>query len=160
MIIRLIFITVPLLLCACASTTYKKPPMNDPSDDASIKLAIAATDISHSMREVARVEKVLYRPAKDTVLKIPSSHNLQARATVDWSGPIEELTSRIAKAAHYRLQTLGREPSVPVLINLNYRDKSLAELLRDIDYQAGKRASIYVYPNKQVVELRYAKFYS
>lgn len=159
MIIRLIFISVPLLLCACASTTYKKPPMNNPSDDASIKLARAATDISHSMREVARVEKVLYAP-KDTVLKIPSSHNLQTRATVDWSGPIEELTARIAKAAHYRLQTLGQEPSVPVLISLDYRDKSLAELLRDIDYQAGKRASIYVYPNKQVVELRYAKFYS
>lgn len=151
---------MPLLLMACAPATYKKPPMNDPSDDASIKLAKAATEISHSMMDVARVEKVMHEPMTDNVLKIPSAHNLQARATVDWSGPIEELTARIAKAAHYQLRILGQAPAIPVLISLDSRDESLAQLLRDIDYQAGQRASIYVFPNRQIVELRYAKLYS
>ena len=74
--------------------------------------------------------------------------------------PIEELTARIAKAAHFRLRILGKSPSIPVLISINAKDKSLAEILRDIDYQAGKKANIHVYPNSQVVELRYAKIYS
>ena len=134
--------------------------MNAPSDDASIKLARAATDISHSMRDIARVEKVVIPPKQDNVLTIPNAFNLQTRATVDWSGPIEELTSRIAKAAHYQLRILGQEPSVPLLISMDARDESLGEILRNIDYQAGKRASIHVYPNTQVIELRYAKFYS
>lgn len=159
MIKRLIFLIVPLLLIACAPATYKKPPMNDPSDDASIKLAKAATEISHSMLDVARVEKVMHPPVSDNVLKIPNAHNLQARATVDWSGPIEELTARIAKAAHYQMRILGQTPAIPILISLDSRDESLAELLRDIDYQAGARAFIHVFPNRQVVELRYAKFY-
>lgn len=156
----LLFI-VSLLLASCKTTgLFKKPPINDPSDDASIKLAEAATSISDSIHEMARVEKVIYPPNKDNTLTIPNAYNLQARASVDWSGPIEELTQRIAKAGHFRLRVLGKEPAIPVLININSKDESLAEILRDIDYQAGKKANIHVYPNSQVVELRYAKIYS
>lgn len=148
------------LIAGCATGNYKKPPYNAPSDDASIKLAEAANSVSDSMLQMARVEKVIRPPGKDNSLTIPNAYNLQARASVDWAGPIGELTSRIAKAAHYRVRVLGKEPAVPVLISINIQDESLAEILRDIDYQAGKKAYIHVYPNSQVVELRYAKIYS
>ena len=155
----MLFITTALL-AGCGSTAmYKKPPYNAPSDDASIKLAEAANSVSDSMLEMARVEKVIRPPNKDNILTIPNSYNLQARASVDWSGPIEEVTARVAKAAHFRIRVLGKEPAVPVLVSLNSKDQSLAEILRDIDYQAGKKAFIHVYPNSQVVELRYAKLY-
>lgn len=152
-------ITASILLASCGGT-YKKPPINDPSDDASIKLAEAASSVSDSMLEMAKVEKVISPPNKDNILTIPNSYSLQARASVDWAGPIEELTARIAKAAHFRIRVLGKEPAVPVLISISIKDASLAEILRDIDYQAGIKASIHVYPNSQVVELRYAKIYS
>lgn len=156
------FVTVFIisaLLIGCAGT-FRKPPINNPSDDATIKLAEAAVSVSDSMLEMARIEKVIIPPGKDNTLTIPNAYNLQARASVDWSGPIEELTARIAKAAHYRIRVLGKVPSIPILISLSIKDKSLAEILRDIDYQAGKKANIHVYPNSQVVELRYAKIYS
>ncbi|KTD79277.1 type IVB secretion system lipoprotein DotD [Legionella waltersii] len=148
-----------LLLSSCV-TTFKKPPVNNASDDATIKLAEAAVSVSDSMLEMAKVEKVITPPSKDNTLTIPNAFNLQARASVDWSGPIEELTARVAKAAHYKIRVLGKAPSIPVLISLSTKDESLAEILRDIDYQAGKKADIHVYPNSQVVELRYAKIYS
>lgn len=150
---------VPILLAGCAGT-YRKPPHNNPSDDASIKLAEAANSVSDSMLRMARIEKVITPPHKDNTLTIPNAYNLQTRASVDWSGPIAELTARIAKAAHFRLRVLGKEPAIPVLISLDIEDESLAEILRDIDYQAGQKAYIHVYPNSQVVELRYAKIYS
>jgi len=150
---------ISALLAGCHAT-FKKPPMNNPSDDASIKLAEAAVSVSDSMLEMAKVEKVIIPQNKDNTLTIPNAYNLQARASVDWSGPIEELTARIAKAAHFKLRILGKPPAVPVLISLSIKDESLAEILRNIDYQAGKKAYIYVYPNSQVVELRYAKIYS
>lgn len=147
------------LLSGCTGT-FRKPPVNNPSDDATIKLAEAAVSVSDSMLEMAKVEKIITPPHRDNTLTIPNAYNMQARASVDWSGPIEELTARISKAAHYKLRILGQAPSVPVLISLNIKDESLAEILRDIDYQAGKKAYIHVYPNSQVVELRYAKIYS
>lgn len=157
----IIAIIFSALLSGCAGPgLFIKPPVNDPSDDASIKLAEAATSVSDSMLEMARVEKTIRPPSRDNTLTIPNAYNLQARASVDWSGPIEELTARIAKAAHFRIRVLGKEPAVPVLISLTSKDESLAEILRDIDYQAGRKANIHVYPNSQVVELRYAKIYS
>lgn len=156
----IVLLFASLLLAGCASTTYKKPPYNAPSDDASIKLAEAANSVSDSMLAMARVEKVITPPSKDNTLTIPNTYNLQAKASVDWSGPITEITERIANAGHFRLRVLGQPPAIPILISLNLKDESLAEILRDIDYQAGAKANIYVYPNSQVVELRYAKTYS
>ncbi|KTD19665.1 type IVB secretion system lipoprotein DotD [Legionella londiniensis] len=147
-------------LTACGTATFKKPPHNEPSDDATIKLAEAASSVSDSMLEMVRVEKIITPPKKDNILTIPSAYNLQARASVDWSGPIEELALRIAKAAHYRLRVLGKAPAIPVLVSLNVQDESLAEILRNIDYQAGNKAYIHVYSNSQIIELRYAKLYS
>ena len=147
-------------IVACTPITYKKPPYNAPSDDATIKLAEAATSVSSSMLEMARVEKVVIPPNVDNIQTIPSAQNLLTRASIDWSGPIGDLTERLAKAANYKLRVLGHPPPIPVLISLNTKDRALAEILRDVDYQAGKKASIHVYPNSQVVELRYAKTYS
>ena len=151
---------ISVLLAGCVTPTYKKPPVNAPSDDASIKLAEAANSVSDSMMQMARIEKVITPPSKDNTLTIPNAYNLQTRASVDWSGPIAELTERIATAAHFHLRILGQKPSVPILISLDLKDQSLAEILRNIDYQAGKKAYIHVYPNSQVVELRYANTYS
>jgi len=157
---RIIVISLCTFLVACNPVTYKKPPHNDPSDDASIKLAEAANSVSDSMLEMARVEKVVMPPNVDNVQTIPATKALLTHASVDWAGPIGELTERIAKAAHYKVRTLGQPPSIPVLISLNAKDRPLADILRDIDYQAGQKASIHVYPNNQVIELRYAKVYS
>ena len=149
-----------ILFVGCTSATYKKPPANAPSDDASIKLAEAANSVSDSMLEMARIEKVVTPPGNDNTLTIPNAYNLQARASVDWSGPIGELTARIAKAANFKMRVLGQPPAIPILISLDLKDRTLAEILRNIDYQAGKKAYLHVYPNSQIVELRYVNTYS
>ncbi len=156
----LLLFTLATLLSACTPVTYKKPPYNAPSNDATIKLAEAATSVSNSMLEVARVEKVVTPPKVDNLQTIPNTRSLLAHASVDWSGPIGELAERLAHAAVLRLRVLGHAPAIPVLVSLNHADRSIAELLRDIDYQAGSKASLHVYPNSKVVELRYAKTYS
>jgi defect-in-organelle-trafficking protein DotD len=156
-IITLIIASILLSACRGSSMALMKPPLNKPSDDASIKLAEAASSVSDSMLEMAQVEKVIYYSAKKpTLVNIPNAFNLQTRASIDWSGPIEELTSRISQAAHYHFRVLGRVPAIPVLISIQARDDSLAAILRNIDYQAGQKAFIRVYPHEQVVELRYA----
>jgi defect-in-organelle-trafficking protein DotD len=147
------------LLCGCTSL-FKKPPVNEPTNDADIRLAEAASSISSSMAEMAQVEKIVTPKHKGNRSTIPNSYNLQTRASVDWAGPIEELTARVAKAAGYHLSVMGKEPSLPILISLNVKDESLVEILRNIDYQAGKRAFIHAYPDRQLIELRYAQNYT
>lgn len=149
-----------IILSACSTVTYKRPPINNPSDDASIKLAEAANSVSDSMMQMAKTEKILTPPQTDNALNIPYTNNLNAHASVDWSGPIGELTQRVAEAANYKLRVIGNEPAIPVLVNVNLKDYSLGDILRNIDYQAANKASIHVYPHSKVVELRYANLYS
>lgn len=155
----IVFFCAVALITGCATNKYRKPPYNAPTDDASIKLAEAANSVSDSMLQMAKTEKVLTPPNQDNVLTIPSAYPLQTHASVDWSGPIAEVTMRVAKAAHYHTRIIGQTPAIPILISLDMQDKSLAEILRNIDYQAGPKAFIHVYPNSQVVELRYANNY-
>ncbi len=158
--IKLLTLVLSLCVIGCMPPLYKKPPYNDPSDDATIKLAEAANSVSDSMMSMAKTEKILSIPNSDNTLTIPNGSGLETHASVDWSGPIEELTGKIASAAHYRLRILGQAPAIPVLISVNLKDSSLGDILRNIDYQAGNKASIHVYPKNQVVELRYANLYS
>ncbi|HAF87666.1 MAG TPA: hypothetical protein DCG13_03795 [Legionellales bacterium] len=157
----MLLMAISLMLGSCSHHgVLMKPPINQPSSDASIKLAEAASSISESMYEIAKVEKVIYPEHKGNSKNIPNTYALQTRASVDWASPVEELTKKIAHAAHYRFRVLGQEPAIPVLVSLSVKDQNLADILRNIDYQAGSKAMLRVYPKTQVVELRYAKIYS
>lgn len=156
--LKLISIFSTFLLCACGAkhTIEKRPPQNAPSTDASIKLAEAANSVSRSLIELAKIEKES-KPAKSKNLVDPNAYNLKARASVDWSGPIEELLQRLSKVSYYRLRVLGTPPAIPVLVNISSHDQLLSDIFRNIDYLAGDKADIKIYPGNKIVELRYAK---
>jgi defect in organelle trafficking protein DotD len=145
------------IICSgCAETTVREYRYHSPSDDASIKLAEAATSVHRSMLEVARIEKVVIPKSKDNILTIPNVKALQMPVSLDWSGPIAEITRRLALIADFKYRELGHAPAIPVLVAIKAREKTLADVLRNLDYQALTKASIYVYPEDKVVELRYA----
>ena len=149
-------VAAALLLSACTSMTTKKPPRNAPSDDATIQLSESAHAVSDSLSELAEIEAATL-PPQNKALPQPFDYSLQTRASLDWSGPIEPLVAKIAAAAHYQIRVLGHEPAVPVLISIAAEEKTLGEILRDADFQAGEKAHIVVYSPQKIIELRYAK---
>ena len=80
---------------------------------------------------------------------------LGGQVSVDWNGPVEPILSQITKAAHYKLTILGTEPSIPVLVSVNQRNKTLANLVRNITYQVVHKATIKIFPRSKTIELRY-----
>jgi defect-in-organelle-trafficking protein DotD len=138
--------------------TFKKPPMNAPSDDASVRLVEAASSVSSSLNDLAEIEAASTPPGT-TGKPLPESESyaLQSKASIDWSGPIEPLLERIARISGFRLSVLGKEPAIPVLVSLSAKNITLTEMLRDAALQAGKKADVLVYSNRGIIELRYAK---
>lgn len=138
--------------------TTKKPPMNAPSDDASVRLVEAASSVSNSLNELAQIEAASTPPAAvGKPLPESESYALQSKASVDWSGPIEPLLERIARMSNFQLRVLGKEPPIPVLVSLSAKNITLAQMLRDAALQAGNKADVLVYSNSRIIELRYAK---
>lgn len=156
----LIFLLVLLVGCKSEKLpdVYKKPPMNAPSDDASMRLVEAASSVSNSMSELAAIEAAATPPIS-TGMPLPESENyaLQSKASVDWSGPIEPLLDRIARLTGFRLRVLGKVPAIPVLVSISAHNKSYADILRDAALQAGNKANVIIYSSGRIIELRYAK---
>ena len=75
--------------------------------------------------------------------------------SIDFNGTLDDVMKNIAKMSNYSLKTIGTPPSIPVIINLTEKNKVLADILRNVSYQAAKQATIKVYPNKKIIELRY-----
>lgn len=147
-----------LILTGCSQkTSLEKPPVNAPSADAGIKLAEAANSVSSSLIELARIEKVTKKDKGKNKLVNVNSYNLEAKASVDWSGPVEELVKRLATASFYKLRVLGKAPAIPVLVSVSAHNKTLVNILRNIDYQIGNKADLRVYTARKTIELRYAK---
>lgn len=139
-------------LSACA--VHHVTPAPPPSDDATIKLAEAATSVSKSLHELARIQAAATVPLAK--LADPADFGIRGVASIDWVGPVGPLLERLAKASHFTLRVLGRPPAVPIIVTIDAKDAPLADLIQDIDFQVTGKASVKVYPNSQVIELSYA----
>ena len=142
-----------LLLAGCAPKMPEPPPPNTMEaslSEASYSVSRSITSLSEAA-EAARPIRLLEPPLS------PAAYGMGKTATIDWSGPVEPVTKEIAHATGYHLRVLGRAPAIPVMVSVYDRNRMIGDILRDIGYQCGRRASIVVFPESQVIELRYAK---
>lgn len=143
---------VIFLLTGCMP--QPKPPKLDSN---TISLAEASYNVSRSIVNLSEVAQAAHPLPNLDEAPSPASYGMGALTSIDWSGPVEPLVKQIANAANYRLRVLGRAPAIPVLVSVYNKNIVLADALRDVGYQCGRRATITVYPDSRVIELRYAK---
>lgn len=144
-----------LLLTACAAPGRVDHQMVASPDPVSLRLASAVDRASAALQTLASVEQA--RNPAVAVQAIPyAPQELRRTVTVDWVGPIDPITRRLAERAGYRFQVSGDVPPAPVVVTVQAKQKSVVEVLRDVGLQAGTRANIIVDPDQRLVELHYA----
>jgi defect-in-organelle-trafficking protein DotD len=143
-----------LILCACAAPRQPKGYDISPSRAS---LAEASYAVSRSIVDLAEVAQAAHPLPALAPPPNPATYGMAGLTTVDWSGPIEPLLKQIAIASNYCLRVLGTPPAIPVLVTVYKKNAMLGDVLRDVGYQGGRRASVVVYPDGHVIELRYAK---
>lgn len=141
-----------LALCACAT-----PPPREAPDNSSSSLAEASYAVSRSIVSLSETAQAAHPLPNLDPGPSPASYGMAGLTSVDWSGPVEPLVRQLAKAANYRVRVLGRSPAIPVLVSVYDKNMMLADIIRDVGYQCGRRATIVVYPDSRIIELRYAK---
>ncbi len=140
-------------LSACVTQTPPSPKTN--STERS--LAEASYSVSRSIVSLSETAQAAHPLPDLAPSPSPDSYGMGGLTSVDWSGPVEPLVKQLANAANYRVRVLGTAPGIPVLVSVYDRNMMLADILRDVGYQCGRRAAVVVYPESRVVELRYAK---
>jgi defect in organelle trafficking protein DotD len=146
-------IVLPLALSACTPTAPKT--FDTSENDAS--LAEASYSVSRSLVDLAETAQAAHPLPKLAPPPSPASYGMGMPTSIDWSGPVEPLLKQVARTADYRLRTLGTPPGIPVIVTVYTKNQMLGDVLRDIGYQCGRRASVVIFPESRVIELRYAK---
>jgi len=149
-------LSIAILLTGCAQGMNQTVLGPLPPDKATIKLAEAASSATHSLSELEAIEKTR-TPKYRKHLPNPTTPGMTDMVSIDWSGPIRPLLEHIAKASHYKFHVLGRGPAIPVIVSMLAKNVPLSDVLRDADYQAGRKAFVFVSPSRRTIELRYAE---
>lgn len=145
-------LSLTLLLSACSSA-----PSQTAMDNPSNSLAEASYSVSRSIVDLSEMAQAAHPMPQLASPPNPASYGMAGLMSVDWSGPAEPLVRQIAKATNYRVRVLGTAPAIPVLVAVYDKNRMAADVLRDVGYQCGRRASVVVFPESRVIELRYAK---
>lgn len=143
-----------LLLCACATPPA---PEGYNVNKTQASLAEASYTVSRDISDLAETAEAAHPLPDLAPPPAPASYGMGGQTTIDWSGPVEPLVNQIARASDYRVRVLGTPPAIPVLVTIYSKNQMLGDILRDVGYQCGRRASVVVFPNSRVIELRYAK---
>lgn len=81
---------------------------------------------------------------------------LETPVTVEWTGPLAPLISRIATMGGYRFRVTGKPPAVPVVVDIDATNEPLVEILRNAGQQGAARAGVVIDVGHRVIEVRYA----
>lgn len=147
-----------LALYGCASS--QKPIIysySQHADNANVQtqLTEAAISVSNSLAELAAIEKSRQPHPMLPPPPNPASIGMAELASVNWTGPVDLLIQRLAKASHYKFRAIGHKPPIPVIVSINGTNLPLADILRDVSYQVEKQADVLIYPSRRIIELRY-----
>lgn len=145
------FLSLALIACT------PKPPIGSPLDTTDASLAEASFAVSRSISSLSETAQAAHPLPRLDPPPNPASYGMAGLTSIDWSGPVEPLVRQMAKASGYRLRVLGTEPAIPVLVTVYDKNMMLADILRDVGFQCGRRATVVIYPDARVIELRYAK---
>ncbi|MES2212283.1 MAG: DotD/TraH family lipoprotein [Pseudomonadota bacterium] len=118
-------------------------------------LLATAAAIDRSLRTLEAYEYAAKPQLLDAEHLMRQDERLARAVSLDWSGPIEPLLEKIVDMSDYRLRILGARPVIPVMVNVSTSAAKLAELIKDLGLQSGKRADLVVFPDAHIIELRY-----
>lgn len=76
--------------------------------------------------------------------------------SLTWTGPIEQITRTLAEMAGLIYETSGKEPPLPIIVQVDAHQQPVGKILQDIGLQAGRRADIIVDTLNRTLDLRYA----
>ncbi|MES2728892.1 MAG: DotD/TraH family lipoprotein [Pseudomonadota bacterium] len=153
----LIVLTAALALGGCQANPVRinNPQLVAEPDKVSALLAQAADRSSRAMENLAAIEQTRTpRVNMATPSDLPAE--LQRGATVNWVGPVENVTKMMADRASYGFSVSGDAPPAPIVVTVDMENAPIFDILKSIGLQMGNRGDVSVDASTKTIELNYA----
>lgn len=141
-----------LALAGCASQ-----PKVDPAAEADGRVLQELS--AHAQRASLSMQRLAAMKGANDSVALPDPANfpgMEKPVTISWSGPIEQLTRKIAEESGYSyLGTIGARPATPVSVAISVVDTPAIYILMDAGAQIGSAADLVVNPEKKTVLVKY-----
>lgn len=148
-------VSVLLVLAGCGTPVRNDPQIVAGPDKVSALLAEAADRASVALETLAAVEQA--RTPEASIAPVDNAPQELMRAiTVNWIGPVEPITKKLADRAGYAFQTVGNAPPAAIVVSVDVNNKPVIEVLRSIGLQLGVRGDVRVDAEQKIIEIHYA----
>ena len=141
--------------CQANPVRINNPQLAAEPDKVSALLAQAADRSSRAMETLAAIEQTR-APRVNMATPADLPPELQRGVTVNWVGPVENVTKMMADRASYSFSVSGDAPSTPVVVTVDMENMPIFDVLRSIGLQMGNRGDVRVDANSRSIELTYA----
>lgn len=140
-------------LVGCAQ---HKPMAPDP---VAIALAQSTSEVAKAWRSVGAVSEAQNPGAIDYLGdyqgNVPVA--LQERVSLRWAGPVSGVIEELSKRIGWTYRSIGNKPANELPVFVDAHSREIAQIIRDVGYQAGGRADVIVKPAELVMEVVYAQ---
>lgn len=152
----LLSVTCGFVLFGLSACSHKKDTQSPTDRIVMLNLNQAADSVSDSLSQLAAIDKSTHPVAKVPFVELQGA-NLDRNITVTWNGPIAPLLQKVATAISYKLQIYGKPPLIPILVNIDTTGQQVSakQVISNADLQAGTQASVMIFPDQQIISLRY-----
>lgn len=146
-----------LVLTGCQANPVRinNPQLVAEPDKVSALLAQAADRSSRAMETLAAIEQTR-APRVNMATPADLPPELQRGVTVNWVGPVENVTKMMADRASYSFSVSGDAPPAPIVVTVDMENMPIFDVLRSIGLQMGNRGDVRVDANTKSIELSYA----
>ena len=144
------------LMAGCVYHVPNQPSPKRDHEQTAMILRQAAASAATALNTLAEVDRAVHPTFMPSVSPDANSYGMGERVSLEWHGPIQPVIKNIAKMSDYKLITLGKPPAIPILVSISADCTPIGDILRDIGFQATRKASVIVFPSTHTIELRYA----
>lgn len=138
------------LISGCA--TKPAPVAATTEGDVTARLADYADRASQSMQRLAAVRGANAGIKVDNV-KVPAG--LEIPVSIKWSGPVDQLVSKVAELSGYQFGGVLGNSKTPVLVSITVVNTPAFNVLADAGAQTGSAAEIVVHPDTKKIFVKY-----
>ena len=133
-----------LVVAGCEFFRDMEPPSAvAPADPAAELLASAALRAEAALAELAQARSA-ENPIEATPPPSLVPQELLREVTVDWTGPLDTLVSRLAQEVEWDFIEAGPAPAVPPIVEIHATASPIILILRDAGIQAADTAAVTV----------------
>ena len=130
-------------------------PKSDIGKPSEQLLAEAAATVSRSISQLAQMQRAKHPDLYKPLAQQPLTQKTAKLATVKWTGPVEPLLRKLAEKAGMTFSVMGQKTAMPVIVTIDVKQTSVADIIKNVSYQSQNHASVNVDTEKNVIELRY-----